>query len=338
MSERMISSLFTARLIRAATLHRVPADQLWACAGVHVSSDDYPPIAESRHLDVWELVMRHLDDPGFPIKYAHTMSIDDYGLLGLAFKTAPDVGGGLAVLERFLAAYVDTITVSLARTATTATVTVCRDGTAGLGLRCSIESVLAELLHALRAISGRSLAPRAATFAHPAPRDLSDHARHFGVVPTFSAPRNALVFRNDDFALPLVRADRALHRYLVGELAKLAQDRAARRVLSWTARTRTEILRMLPRCPDVHVIAKALGASQRTLQRHLRAEGTSFQATLEDARKEVAEALLGDQHTSVAEVAAATGFSTSTSFGRAYRRWTGHAPRIRSRRGSKRAE
>ncbi len=66
--------------------------------------------------------------------------------------------------------------------------------------------------------------------------------------------------------------------------------------------------------------------SARSVQRALRAEGTSYQLLLDDVRRELALRHLAVRGTSAAEVAFLTGFSEPSAFSRAFRRWTGSTP------------
>jgi AraC-like DNA-binding protein len=79
-------------------------------------------------------------------------------------------------------------------------------------------------------------------------------------------------------------------------------------------------------------VAPALGVSARSLQRKLRAAGSSFEQELDQVRREVAEALLAQAHVSLGEVAARVGFAEQGSFTRAFQRWTGSTPSHARRR------
>lgn len=78
--------------------------------------------------------------------------------------------------------------------------------------------------------------------------------------------------------------------------------------------------------PDV---AAALGLSERSLRRRLADAGTSYRTVLDEVRQDAAEDLLAAGTLRVEDVARRLGYAESTSFGAAYRRWTGHAPRGR---------
>ena len=319
---RTISSLFALRLIRAAAQAGLEVGPLWKIVGGEVREDTLWSIPEASHLALWAHIMRALDDPGFPIAYARTMSIDDYGVLGLACKTADTMGAALAIVERYLPAYADVVAVKLVGSA----LVLERPGAPDLGHRSAVESTLAEILGSMRQLVPDAIVPSAVTFAHAAPRSFATHVEHFGVAPQFAAPRHALELTPEILASPITRADVALHRYLVGELDRLLAAQRARSV-TWTERTRSEILRRLPMPIEIADVARAFATSQRTLQRRLETEGTRFDEIADTARRELATALLEDRSRTISEVAFACGFAEPSSFTRAYRRWTGRAPR-----------
>jgi len=73
-------------------------------------------------------------------------------------------------------------------------------------------------------------------------------------------------------------------------------------------------------------VAHQLAMSQRTLQRKLREHDTSHQQLLDDLRKNLARTYLDEPSMSIGEVAYLLGFSESSAFHRAFKRWTGQTP------------
>lgn len=71
--------------------------------------------------------------------------------------------------------------------------------------------------------------------------------------------------------------------------------------------------------------AAALGMSTRTMFRRLKAEGDSYQAALDRVRQQLCLARLEQRGASPAELTAALGFAGTSSFYRAFRRWTGRS-------------
>jgi AraC-like DNA-binding protein len=141
----------------------------------------------------------------------------------------------------------------------------------------------------------------------------------------FNAAVNALLFARGDVTLPLPTGNAELaevhERVACEHLRRLDQAQSCHR-------TRAVIIRHLqdgePRRPK---IATMLGMSERTLQRRLAAEGTSFERLLDDTRRELAQHYLGQSNISLADIAYLLGFSDQSSFFRAARRWFGNSPR-----------
>lgn len=74
-------------------------------------------------------------------------------------------------------------------------------------------------------------------------------------------------------------------------------------------------------------IAGRLGTSTRTLQRKLARRGISLRALVVESRLEIARVLLCKTELDVQEIAVRAGYSTHSSFARAFARWAGCSPR-----------
>jgi AraC-like DNA-binding protein len=98
------------------------------------------------------------------------------------------------------------------------------------------------------------------------------------------------------------------------------------------------MVRVLIKTSDVSAgeTARALGLHERTLQRRLREEGTSFERIKDDVRRGMAEALLADLQTPVTEIAELLRYASPAAFTRACRRWFGDSPRNMRRRMAER--
>lgn len=95
-----------------------------------------------------------------------------------------------------------------------------------------------------------------------------------------------------------------------------------------SSRVQHALLDALPDgAPSKPAIARALGMSARNLQRHLAEEGTSFKALLNEARVSLAGHYVEEGRLSVTAVAFVLGFADTSTFSRAFKRWTGLSPR-----------
>jgi AraC-like DNA-binding protein len=92
-------------------------------------------------------------------------------------------------------------------------------------------------------------------------------------------------------------------------------------------RAREVIIRKLPDGePRRDEIASELCLSERTLQRRLQEEATSFVQLLDNTRRELAEQYLGRLQLSLAHAAYLLGFADQRSFFRACKRWFNVSP------------
>ena len=168
---------------------------------------------------------------------------------------------------------------------------------------------------------------RRVSFAHPAPPDDHEHRRFFGTRVRFSAGSNSLLLHGRDARRPLLDADDALAAIVRRRLDQVLTLQDARSTGPLSARVRRVLVESLGRAsvtPDS--MAEAIGTTRRTLSRRLAAEGTSFRELHDDVRAEFARVMLGDQGSSVADVAFFLDYSEPAAFHRAFRRWTGRTP------------
>lgn len=78
--------------------------------------------------------------------------------------------------------------------------------------------------------------------------------------------------------------------------------------------------------PEVAHVARDLGMSERTLQRRITGEATTFRVLLSDARRELSQQLLADPAIHIDEVTYLLGYQDTTSFYRAFKDWAGVSP------------
>jgi AraC-like DNA-binding protein len=188
----------------------------------------------------------------------------------------------------------------------------------------AIDAFMSVFVRMCRAFGGRELAPLRVELRRAAPADTACFDAILRAPVRFGAPLNRLVY-----------AAAAMEHPLEGANPELAShhDEIARRYLARfdranvVAQVEAALLERLPHGePAQDDIARALHLSVRSLQRKLAEQGTTFQALLDGTRKELALSYLRDRDYSVSEVTYLLGFSDTSSFSRACKRWTGQLP------------
>jgi len=78
--------------------------------------------------------------------------------------------------------------------------------------------------------------------------------------------------------------------------------------------------------PKIQLVADAVGASVRTLQRRLSEIDATYSGILEEARMQSAQPMVAQSDCPLKEIAHRLGYSDQAHFTRAFRRWTGVSP------------
>jgi AraC-like DNA-binding protein len=173
---------------------------------------------------------------------------------------------------------------------------------------------------------GRGARPREVAFEHSAPAYRSEYARVFGGVERFDQSFTGVVIDRELLAAVPLHRDTSFHRALEAQ----AETRVARlgREQSYAERVRDYLLGgTTNRGDDMEGVARGLGLSSRTLRRRLREEGATYSAIASAVFVALARRLLVDEARSVEETAYSMGYSTPTSFHKAFKRWTGMTPK-----------
>jgi AraC-like DNA-binding protein len=257
--------------------------------------------------------------------YADSIQPDDLGVLGLAIKTAPDLGTSLKVVERYFRLLTDSAVYRLERVGNQAFFGMEYTGALHPVLQLRSECALAAFARNMCRFVETDLSFDFVAFRHDCRSEPSEYEAVFGCPVLFGATRDAIALPASALDLPNRLSDMAVCNFLVQHLEEETQK------LSLETPLVTELMTLLPErlrhgVPQAAEIASAMGISERTLYRRLADEGLTFRAVLGRAQTDLARNLLTTSNCSIAEVAFLTGFSEQSTFSRAFKRWVGQAP------------
>lgn len=179
-----------------------------------------------------------------------------------------------------------------------------------------LEGAAGILVRLLQWLCGEQWRPDEVRLCRREPADPRPFEAFFGMPIRFSSTEDAILFGADLLQRAVFREER----------------RVATRGIEVVAAPYSELVRRqlairLGFAPlDAEAIADGLGISRRTLFRHLKGEGTTVQALVDDFRFARARHLLAAGDASLAEIAFALGFPEQSAFTRAFARWSGVPP------------
>ncbi|MFI6897775.1 AraC family transcriptional regulator [Streptomyces sp. NPDC050256] len=165
---------------------------------------------------------------------------------------------------------------------------------------------------------------RSVEIPHQPLSPVSRYTGFFGSDVTFGRPTAALRVERHLLDAQFATADEAIRRLAVAYLAGTYPD-PARKVSTQVRRALAGSLGITP--PAIAGVARLLSVHARTLQRKLAAEGTSFEAVLDEVRRDAAHRYLTTTDLPLGQVAALVGFTEQSTLSHAVRRWYCTSPR-----------
>jgi AraC-like DNA-binding protein len=263
--------------------------------------------------------------PGFAVRVGQEMKIEDYGVLGLSWRTCSRVREIYERSERYFMLLSNTYLFKVNNRGSLSDVLLLREPHRK-GVALSNEATLSASVVVLRAMSDSDISPVSVSFKHAAPADTQSHQAAFQCPVHFEQDHYMLTYRKEDLDRRTAKADQSINAFL---LARVAEETEGLSVSSSQVVHDVEVLvrDALPSgIPAIGELAQHMGMSNRTLTRRLSEQGIQFRELVQRVQQEVARELLSTTANSVAEVAFQTGFSEQSAFSRAFKRWTGASP------------
>ncbi|QZI72261.1 AraC family transcriptional regulator [Pseudomonas protegens] len=171
---------------------------------------------------------------------------------------------------------------------------------------------------------GQRIRLEQACFSYPKPEHGAEYDLLFPGPLLFSQEHSSLLFHSRYLGMPLLQDERTLKHFLERSPADLLSRPDQGDSLS--SQLRYLLSRDRERWPDLESVAQHLHVSPQTLRRHLREEGSSFQALKDELRRDIAIYHLGRADLSLQQIAEQLGFSEPSAFHRAFKKWTGLTP------------
>ena len=161
-------------------------------------------------------------------------------------------------------------------------------------------------------------------YSRPEQADEYD-ALFFAPVMQFDANRTEVIFAVDYLDLPIRQTEESLEEFLRSAPAQLLVN--FKNTNSLTSRIRDVLKSHIgEEMPTLNDVASMLYLSPQTLRRRLASEGKSYQGVKDALRRDAAIHLLLQPRLTLEDVAQQVGFSETSTFHRAFKKWTGVTP------------
>lgn len=314
-------------LVQALDARGLDGRALAARAGIDLAmlydpNHRYPLAATTR---LWRLAVEETGDPCFGLWACRFTSQTTFHALGFAAFASRTLREAFERFARYSRLVSDVAEIQLRRVGQREQVRfVPLDGQPQPADE-AIDATLCLIVRMARMLSGGKVSPLAVRLERPEPSFSEPFRKAFHAPVEFGQRENVIEFAVADLDEQLPTANTELAQQndeiVARYLARIKQGPVSNRLRSWL------IEQLATAEPTAAAAARALGMSLRNLQRRLQEEGTTYREALSGTREGVARAYLEERRASITDIAFLLGFSGSSSFSRAFRRWTGQSPR-----------
>lgn len=277
-------------------------------------------------VDLFEDCSHTLNDPLFGLDLADIQDPEVFGCVTALCRAAPTVRDSVTSFIDFLpVTHAPDTVLELVENNDVAEIRWSVGTDLGTNDQANYQAALLNL-KLLHTVGGNNFRPRYVNLAVAArPGSLSQLEKRLGCHFNSTRSENAIAFSAEILNRPVRSANRLIFNLLGGYLEQVkaaSRSSIADRVEDFVRGTMSSGDCSIERC------ALKLNISVRTLQTQLAEFDLKFSDILEKQRSEMARTYLEQPHLSLDDVADLLGYAEQSSFGRAFKRWTGLTPKL----------
>jgi AraC-like DNA-binding protein len=249
----------------------------------------------------------------------HT-NINALGAIGSAAAIAPTLREGLQVMENYTRLHISYIRLELSSSLRGLSVRFRFLEDTGATERFHAETAVMMVQHYVETLTGRTLENARYRLAMPAPAYAGEYDRWLHSPISFNQPYSGVELPAEylDLRSPYYNAE--LWEQATRSLAEKIRELEGKENVPYTQYVVALLRSSEPPLPDLGAAAARLHVSDRTLNRRLQQEGTSFRKIKGEILGSWARRLLRETDHSVEAIAATLGYQDTANFRRAFRK------------------
>lgn len=323
-----VSPIHLKILASALDVEGFDSSRAWQRCGIDLEALEHSGTWVS--VDVFDRAMAaaidESGDPGFGLVVGKSLAIMQFRIFTPLALSAPSLRQVLADLLYFSPLALDRCEIELQEAAGSASIVMEPLVQQGLSGPFRAEQIACSTVQMLRLAGAEARDIHEVRFRHACPAGRAPrYEAAFGATVRFGQARTEIIFNPGLLDAPLPSHDPIA--YMAARTrAELALS--ARRTGAGLAEQVRQALMSTPpsQAPSVQDTAQRLGISERRLRRELHMLGLSHSDLVSECQRLAAERLLADASLSIKQVADHLGFSSVSTFHRAFRRWSGLTP------------
>ena len=300
-----------------------------------IASDSNIPITKRGRMPLREMlrlvnaIVASTQNPSFGLDIGIQMHPSEYGIISHAFMNCSNLNEVMDLTIRYTHLINDAFSVNVEHINDSELSIVLDSAHNDPALIPLIELDFASMLTMTRFLAGstheKDITLLEVCFSHPPQTMPEQYTTHFKCPVRFNQPKNLVRFNRHMLETNVYSSDPYIFRYLLKKIEEVAE----RLLINIPLKKRVfdYIVKQLPHgVPSVTEAAKAFNMSPSTLKKHLGQESANFTEICDDVRKGVAVKMISIRKKPLKEISNHLGFSNSSTFNRAFKRWTNMTP------------
>lgn len=273
--------------------------------------------------------------PAWTAEIGSRLSTVSHGPLGFAALTAPTLGDAIKVMGSYAEVRQSAIRTGL-RLEKGRYYLSLEDLTGDADFSRWTSEIIVKIIELLlEAILGHPVGPNVLIrFSHTAPARGSELAAAYSSKVEFDARETSISIPEVWRHLPSPLHDDAVFRANISKCRQIvARQHEPVDMMHRVNRRLNDALEEnmmrgshISQLPTMTALAAGMHLTPRTLIRHLKSEGTTYTAIVEELRRQAAGSLLRDASLNIAEISELLGYREPASFVRAFKKWYGKPP------------
>lgn len=328
MHQRLVPATLIPGIIDLAIKNRINVEKIFATAKVDpaIIGNSGAFLTFEQILRLFNAAYQAMNDPAFGLRLGESVQYHSLDLLGQLVATSRNLQEALDELFQFKDLVTPFTSFGLEFRDRVALLTYSIDTSViKKNLALHHDLIAATVVSIGSALTEGGLRLKEIRFSHSRPDYAEEYARVFNAPVHFDCLRNEIQVDREQLTEPLLTSYPEYH----SRMQALAREklRSLEMGQSLEAKIANFVSKNLGvRATQLEDVADHFNMTPRTLQRKLKQEGTSFVAVRDRCRHARALRDLGDPSVEIESLAEILGFSDTSNFYHAFKRWEGMSP------------
>ncbi len=267
----------------------------------------------------------HLTDvKGLGLHIGACENTSSYGLMGYAMSCAPTMKLAAQIAIKYQKASPNLMDMSLQHSQSESHIVLTAPCEVGDEIIFLVEEIFTAIQRSFQLLAGKDIHPLAMYFSYPEPAYSHLYKEAFHCPLYFNASENKISYPQKVLDIPTLQGN-VVAQKVANALCEqyITQHHVCDDILQ---QVRSILMNSPGTFPNEESVAQKMNIHPRNLRRQLKSSDTSFQKIFDSVREQLAIEYLQKSNMALEDIAQLVGFSDSSNFRRAFKRWTGKVP------------